>query len=295
MSEKVKSEQKAKRFHLQRFWNWFWPQLCQEPLKKLANVAAIGGVIVAIVGLILSNQHTERQIAIANMQLELATRPYLHVVGARWHDLKTTSGDVGTQVGFIVQNLGEKPARNVHTKKDFIIRITAQRDKARLAKMLAPSDTLNQEQEAFLNQYLLYRETPIKELAAFFRTAWKGQGEKTIEQYFNEKWQREGKDYQCEVYGSVEDRYAPPWTMPPGQQEIWIGRSTLRPASMFAEPGGDLLFAYLILEYRSLLKTDRNYQLHYIGYFDSTQMETAGGTLYPIAKYTTWDELDVTP
>jgi len=271
-----------------------WQELWQEPLKKLASLATVVGVIVAIVGLRISNQHTQEQLALANKQLELTTRPYLHVVGARWLEVRTVTGDVGTQARLIVQNLGEKPARKTRFKNDFVIRITAPRHKEKLAQMSTPSASLNPTQEAFWNEYIPYRGLPVKELATFFRTEWNGQSEQEIQSHFNEKWAQEGKDYQCEVYGSIKDYYREPWTLAPGNHEVVVPRSTSREARFFTEAGGDILFVYVVLQYQGLFERDHNYELHYVGYFDSSNPWEPTGVFYPLMRHAAWDELDLT-
>lgn len=272
-----------------RLFRQLWKELRQEPLKKGANFSTVLGVFVSIIGLTISNCHTTSQINIAKEQLELATRPYLHVVSSVWWAKKVLSGDIGTQVAITVKNAVEKPARTVHVMKDFMIRISAPKDKVRLEKMRMPSETFDQTQEAFWNEYVLYREQPIKDVAAFFRKEWTGQTEKEIEKLLNEKWVRETKEYHCEVYGSVEEWYVEPWVLASGDHTITLGRSTARRAEFFTEPGGDLLFVYLILGYRGLVK-NTDYKLHYMGYFDSLSMREVRADIFPLTRYVAWDE-----
>lgn len=270
-----------------KFWHWLKPQLLQEPLKKAANLATVIGVVIAIVGLISSNRHTV-------LQLELATRPYLYVINSAWNEVSVVSGDVGTQTRFTIKNFGERPARNVRIKKDFMIRITAPGDKEHLEKMRVRSGPFNPDQEAFWNNYILYRETPVREMAQFFRTQWHHQQEKEIEAQFNAKWQQEGKNYRCEVYGPVESRYqSEPWVIASESYEILTGRSTGKSKDVFTQSGGDILFSYIILEYQGLLKKRNNYELHYIGYFDTARPWQITNNILSLNRYATWDDLDL--
>jgi len=310
-----------KQLDLQRHWkqlkgryrnftggakNWFgrvWADLQIEPLKKLTNVVAILGNLAVLVGVLIAlHQFNETvrfnsaqlaansvQSALAQKQLEISSRPYLSIPQAVWFEVRAVSGDTGTQVRLAVQNIGEKPARMVRVEKDFMIRISAARDQEKLARMSTPSEVLNQEQETFWNQYIPYRSDPIKQLTRFFRQEWSGESEKDIERRFNELWKDKG--YQCEVYGAVE-AYAEPWTLPRGVKEVTLGRSTARPAKAFTEPGGDLLFFFVILRYRGLIKTEADYKLCYVGYFDTSEPWKSAGIFYPLKEFTSWEEPD---
>jgi len=281
------------RVSWKKFWVWLAPQLIQEPLKKLVALATIVGVIYAIFNSQTANRYTVRQLEIAGEQLELATRPYLYVTDSVWREIKVVSGDVGTQTRFTVQNLGGKPARWVHIKKDFMIRIAAPKGKDRLKEMQTPSKIFNPKQEMFWNEYIPYREAPIREIANFFRSQRNWQSEKEIESYFNEKWKKEGKDYSCEVYGPVDSQYkVEPWIIASESHDIWTGRSTGRPAKAFIQAGGDILVTYLVLEYQGLLKRKSNYELHYIAYFDNAKPWKSDGISYSLTRYTTWDDLE---
>lgn len=81
--------------------------------KRAANLATVIGVLVTAVSVIVSNCNTQTQ-------LELATRPYLIVTDVTWSMPSVVSGDVGLAVAITLNNTGEKPARSVHIRKDFV-------------------------------------------------------------------------------------------------------------------------------------------------------------------------------
>jgi hypothetical protein len=126
---------------------------------------------------------------------------------------------------------------------------------------------------------------PVHEVAAFFRRAWRPEiSERTIERNFNQKWR--GKDYICEVYGPVE--WSQRRTLPPGVHPaaIRLTRSISRSRDDLTKPGGDIWFVYALFEYRGLLP-NKNYELHFIGFFDG--MRHRDQVLH---EYEAWDEQD---